>query len=365
MNKFLLSLALLLPTAAAAQSTFEVNGIVYTEDLSDPSKMAVIVVAKKSPMLMEGMSAYEGDIVIPSTIEHDLDTYQVTGIAQGAFMGSEVESLVINEGPNKILIGTINCPKLETLTLPQSIVSVDGLYAPELEELNWGDNIKSITNGSFIASKKLESLTLPAALKTVKASFYNLDGISSLKFDDKIKSIEQSFNVLENLKSLNFPASLRTLKMSFTSISAVESIEFADGIQKIESSCTGCKSLKSLKLPSTLTSMSYSFAGGNLDELVIPDAVTTIDNCFLGTFVKTIRFGKGFSDIASLDHFLSTASKIYCPWSVPPGIARCLKYGEDVTVYVPRDAVSAYEEAWNLAEINKRKHHLTIEPFDF
>lgn len=363
MNKYLLSLALLLPTVASSQSTFEVDGIVYTEDLSDPSKMAVIVVAKKSPMLMDGISAYEGDIVIPSSIEHDLDTYQVTGIAQGAFFGAEIESLVINEGPTKILMGTISCPKLESLSLPQSVVSIAGFYAPKLDVFKWSENIKSI-DGCFIGSE-LETLNLPAALKTVKGSFYNLDKVTSIKFGDKIKTIEHSFSNLKQLKSLSFPASLRTLSGSFDGLTNIESIEFADGLQKIESCFSGCKNLKSLKLPSTLTTISYSFSYGQLDELVIPDAVTTIENSFNGTSANTVRFGKGFSNISSLNWLLRTASKIYCPWSIPPQIATELKYSENITVYVPRDAVSAYEEAWDLAKINNNKHHLTIEPFDF
>ncbi|MDE7347191.1 MAG: hypothetical protein K2N48_10700 [Muribaculaceae bacterium] len=71
-----------------AQSTFEENGILYMEDLSDVSKLAVIVIPKTSPI--DGNNTlYSGSITIPAHVEHDLDIYEVVGIAQLAFKGKE------------------------------------------------------------------------------------------------------------------------------------------------------------------------------------------------------------------------------------------------------------------------------------
>ena len=73
-----------MPLLAQSQSTFEEGGLLYMEDLSNPSKLSVIVMPKNSP-LSGYKSLYSGKIVVPSTINHDLDTYEVVGIAKMPF----------------------------------------------------------------------------------------------------------------------------------------------------------------------------------------------------------------------------------------------------------------------------------------
>lgn len=376
------------PLCAAAQATFEVGGVVYTEDLSDPSKLSVIVVAKKSPMVMEGMSAYEGDIVIPSTVEHDLDTYQVTGIAQGAFMGAEVESLVINDGPTKILSNCINCQKLEKLVLPSTMTSIDFIFAPALEELTLSDNIKTMEN-CFMGGNALSELTMPTALKTVTNSFMNGGGMSKLTFGPNVKKIEGSFTVMSGLESLTLPSSLRTLKGSFIGCDRLASLEIQEGLQKVESSFVGCRALKELKLPKSLATIEGSFSDLAITELSLPEGITAIRNSFTGcsdlttlTFpnsltsasgcfsgysnLKEVHFGTGFSDIDSaLDSHLWKLEKMYCPWAVPPAVPSELKRCNDLTVYVPKGSAQAYAEAWGLADVNKSKQRVTVEEADF
>lgn len=378
------------PLCAAAQATFEVGGVVYTEDLSDPSKLAVIVVAKKSPMVMEGISAYEGDIVIPSTVEHDLDTYQVTGIAQGAFMGAEVESLVINHGPTKILKGGISCQKLEKLVLPSTMTSLDGIFAPALEELTLGDNIKTI-EASFIGGSGLTELSLPSALKTLTGSFITLEGLAKLTFGPNVKKIENSFMNMSALESVVLPGSLRTLKGSFVYCPKLTSVEIQEGLQKIDGSFASCYALKEIKLPKSLATIENSFSDGASTELILPEGVTTIKDSFTsgwpnlttltfpnsltsvsGSFrgcgnLKEVHFGTGFSDIESaIGNNLASIEKMYCPWAVPPAAPSGLRgRSRLITVYVPKGSAQAYAEAWNLAEVNKGYQRVTVEEADF
>lgn len=388
-RKFISALCVAAPMCVAAQATFEVGGIVYTEDLSDPSKLAVIVVAKKSPMIMEGMSAYEGDIVIPSTVEHDLDTYQVTGLSQNAFMGSEIESLVINDGPTKILKGCINCQKLEKLVLPSTMTSIDGIFAPALEELTLGDNIKSI-EASFMIGLDVEALTLPTELKTINGSFVNIENLASLTFGPNVKKIEDSFFNLSSLKNVSLPGSLKTLKNSFSNCLKLESIEIQEGLQKISGCFLGIGT-KELKLPKSLAVIEGSFTGypyNGLTSLVLPEGVTTVSDSFHNfsnvssltlpnslttttdsfrglSSLKEVHFGTGMNDINAVVHRIADLDKIYCPWATPPAAPKNLKYCKALTVYVPKGTAQAYTEAWGLAEVNAREVKITIEEADF
>lgn len=426
-KQFIISMSLAAPLSLAAQATFEVGGIVYTEDLSDPSKLAVIVVAKKSPMLMEGMSAYEGDIVIPSTVEHDLDTYQVTGIAQGAFMGSEVESLIINDGPTKIPSNCIICSKLEKLVLPSTMTSVSGLQAPALEEMTFGDNIQTIEGSCFIGGAMTE-IVLPAGLKNLKGSFINIDDLAVVTFGPNVKKIENSFMGISALKSVSLPGSLRTLKDSFRGCKNLESVEIQEGLQKLNGSFIGCENLKDLTLPSSLAVIEESFRNCAISSLTLPEGVTTIKDSFnsdlttltlpsslavieksfnycditsltlpegvttikdsfnnihdLTTltlpnslteltgslrcyYLKEVRFGLGFSDIDAVVGGTSKLEKMYCPWATPPTAPKALSSCKSLTVYVPKGASQAYVEAWDLASINKRREFVRIEETDF
>jgi hypothetical protein len=70
MKKVVLSLLCLFGYASYAQQTFEVNGIVYKEDLSIKDKMCVTVQRKivDDPAGYPVQSYYAGEINVPSKI---------------------------------------------------------------------------------------------------------------------------------------------------------------------------------------------------------------------------------------------------------------------------------------------------------
>ena len=87
-----------MPLLAQSQSTFEEDGILYMEDLSDSSKLAVYVMPKHTPMSGH-RSGYIGIVSIPAKITHDLDEYEVIGITSLALSSDYVEEILIEEGP--------------------------------------------------------------------------------------------------------------------------------------------------------------------------------------------------------------------------------------------------------------------------
>lgn len=159
---YILSVASLLVFSLKAQNTFEEGGLVFLEDLSNPQQMQVYVTQKKSPLLYPGQSAYSGDIVLPSEIEHDLDQYKVVGMTPLAFMNCEITSLDIEAPITKIDHNMIYSNTLKRIKLPSSIKLIRGLYAPNLEEIYFGENWPDIEN-----YQELFSYSQPGQIKKV------------------------------------------------------------------------------------------------------------------------------------------------------------------------------------------------------
>ena len=85
----------------------------------DETALTATVIAKE-PL-------YEGDIVIPSTVEYEGETYRVTRIGKEAFYNcNELTSIVISEGIARIGFGAFYyCRNLSSVTLPESLSIID------------------------------------------------------------------------------------------------------------------------------------------------------------------------------------------------------------------------------------------------
>ena len=133
-SKLTLTLVLLLSTINYA-SAFNVDGINYR--IINESNVAVTE------------SEYHGDLVIPSSITNDGNTYSVIGIDPYSFF---------------------NCTMLTSVTIPSS-VSVIGegafYYCSELAKVNIPENIEELLNGTFYYCLKLENMPLPKNLESI------------------------------------------------------------------------------------------------------------------------------------------------------------------------------------------------------
>ena len=361
-NKSLL-LGLMLPLLAGAQATFTENGIVYTEDLSDPSKLAVIVVAKKSPMVMEGMSAYEGDIVVPSKVAHDLDEYDVVGIAQGAFMCQELESLIINDGPTKIMTGTINSPVLTKLVLPNTVTSIDGIMIMASEDVEFGNSLKTIKNSIF--GGEMETLNFPASLqkmemvsvmsmtgslnlknlklgdkmdyikmsisffpgeslvipscKNIEMSFSQCTNLKKLELKEGIQSIKNSFSNVEKLEELIVPGSCKVLDNAFCMTDNIQNLEFKEGVEQIIQGFFAMPKLKKLSIPKSVKEISNCFSDlSGLDELTIEEGVENITRSFRGMAkIKKFRLPASVKAIQGSFGSMENLEELYIDTTAP------------------------------------------------
>ena len=211
--------------------------------------------------------------------------------------------------------------KLETLYLPQSLVSID--YSAlrgcgSLEYVKIFDNVSTTLSNRFSENKKLNEIEVTSG-NTTYASYdgclYSKDyttlihcptAKTSINFHSGVTTIAQkafyctsltSVNVPEgvtelgnqafyhyltvrsgNLTSVSLPSSLRTIGTECFSHQSINSITIPEGVETIPYSCfKGCSRLKSVTLPSTINTLgSAAFEGTGLTTISVPEGPTII-----------------------------------------------------------------------------------------
>lgn len=211
--------------------------------------------------------------------------------------------------------------KLETLYLPQSLVSID--YSAlrgcgSLEYVKIFDNVSTTLSNRFSENKKLNEIEVTSG-NTTYASYdgclYSKDyttlihcptAKTSINFHSGVTTIAQkafyctsltSVNVPEgvtelgnqafyhyltvwsgNLTSVSLPSSLRTIGTECFSYQSINSITIPEGVETIPRSCfKGCSRLKSVTLPSTINTLgSAAFEATGLTTISVPEGPTII-----------------------------------------------------------------------------------------
>lgn len=160
-------LALAGTTAMAALSEpVKVNGIYY--QVTGENTCRVMPDAPEGPTT----NSYEGNIIVPSTVEIDGKTYKVNEIGKDAFS---------------------HCWDLTGVTLPPTIERLD--------------------SNAFASSRGITSMTLPASLRVIESNAFGFSGLRTLTIEEGLDSI--GYGGLGYLNSfadtLRLPASLRAM----------------------------------------------------------------------------------------------------------------------------------------------------------
>ncbi len=247
-----------------AQSAFEMSAVtelnlpstvtVFTGAFSD-CKIASINVAENNPYLKVAGNCLinkDGKTLLVGTPNAVIpDDGSVTAVANYAFYGSEVESLI----------------------LPASVKSVErnsfGNSALKHLEIRCGSI--SLPDGVFRAMNNLESVILPEGLTEIA---------------------DNAFNGLQKLKSVQLPSTLKIIgRNAFRNCSALENITIPDGVTDIGGYAFGdCLNMVSAKLPAGITYLPEGlfYCCEKLRELTVPESVKIINDwAFAGTYALT------------------------------------------------------------------------------
>lgn len=322
--KHLLPIAALLVGSNISAYDFESNGIYYM--VGSPTAKTLIVTTGD-----EGHK-YAGDIVIPSSVEHEGETYTVTAIANQTFSYNDnLTSVVV---PNTVTsIGDwafSYCGSLTKAELPETITKYNaGTFwaCKKLESVKFGNTLTDIEAYAFGDCDALTTIEIPASVKNIKArAFSDSNNITDVFVDPDnatYKDIDGVLYTKNGLRVLYCPSGKTEVTLSnivrdiddnaFFHCFSLKNIN-VDPENKYYSSIDGILYSKDptdlLKCPSGRTEITfpesvirigqYAFeCCAGFEEMIIPDQIKAIGICaFADCYnLKSVVIGNSVSTI--------------------------------------------------------------------
>ncbi len=317
---YFLFLLVMLPLVASADAV-QIDGIYY--NLNAESKTAEVT---KNP------NKYSGEVLIPTSVTYEEQTYSVTSIGYAVFRDcSDLTSITIPNSVTSIPGSAFSgCSSLTSVTIPNSVTSVGNYAFSNCSSLasivveagntvyDSRDNcnaiietasnilitgckttvipngVTSIGFAAFSGCRDLTSVTIPNSVTTIKdVAFVDCSGLTSITIPNSVTSIGSStFANCGSMTSIiveagntvydsrdNCNAIIETA--SNTLMRGGETTVIPNDVTSIGvSAFSYCKGLTSITIPSSVTSIGkYAFFQCKaLTSVTIPSSVTSIDN---------------------------------------------------------------------------------------
>ncbi len=262
MKKILLAFAVLAGLSAAAQSTFTVGDLKYT--VTGTNTVEVAGAASSDVMSID----------VPSTVENEGTTYDVTAIGESAFRWSKITSAVIPSSVKVIKYNAFNGADLVSITLNEGL-EVIGNYS--------------------LACKNLTSIDVPSTVRTIEQNvFFGATSLTQVTLHEGLKTIGKSSFYKVPVTTLDIPASVDSIYgTAFLFCNKLETVTLHEGLKYLgDGAFNGCTMLKGMALPSTLTHIGTECFLGNtqMESISIGAGVEELGESFMAkTAITTIN----------------------------------------------------------------------------
>ena len=250
----------------AIVSSEKIDGIYY--NLKKYSRTAEV---KSNP------NKYTGEVVIPSSVTYNNETYRVTGIDDQAFY---------------------QCTELTGLTIPASITYIgktsspgsadvfrncienvfEKVYISDLAawcRITFADdfyaNPLSVAHHLYLNSSEITELVIPNTITSLGTfQFASCHGITSVTIPESVTNVGlATFYDCRNLASVNIPSSITSIGVNmFNGCDRLSSVTIPNSITTIEHGAFIQTGLTTVRIPSSVTTIGYS-AFSELSSLVI------------------------------------------------------------------------------------------------
>lgn len=309
----------------------------------------------------------EENLVIPATATFNGTQYPVTEVADIAFQGQEITTIVLGDNVEKFGLRAFG-------------------IIPTLTSVKLNDKLAVIGMQAFMGDKLLKTITIPGNVTTIdENAFYN-SGLDTVVIGAKVKDLAPSAFANSQLKDITvdtanpyfeakggilYSKGGKTLLHYGGGLEA-ESFSVPSGVEKIGAyAFFGIKKLQSLILNEGLKEIGYfALSRVKLTTLTIPASLENIAACafYYSPSLKEIKLAPGNPNFAILNNVLTnntTKTMVKCfgasgqNVTIPEGIVTieggCFEVAEMTTVTIPASVTkigeNAFEECTNLTTV--------------
>ena len=195
----------------------------------------------------------------------------ITVIGSGAFLGCDIEKVVLPSSVTKLCDEAFADTELTTVVLPEGLQTIAGdafFGCNNLGNITIPSTVTEIGHQAFSWCDKMTNLTIPASVVDCETAFIGLKNLEQIVVDsanpvynsngDCNAIIRTDSNTLIlGCKNTKVPATVTTIgSSSFWYCESLESVDLPESVTTIGySAYQGCKGLKNINLPATVTSI--------------------------------------------------------------------------------------------------------------
>lgn len=279
---------------------------------------------------------YQGDIIIPTTVVYNADTYTVVSIEEYAFSWNNLTSVVIPNSVTQMGYGVFGCcENLVSVTLPEGITVIEDYMFEDclsLTSITIPAGVKTIGKGAFSGSG-LTSITIPNSVETIESGAFSGTNLTSVFIPQNAYFDSAPFSGCTKMQEITVSAD----NPYFTSI---DGVLFGKGKKKLiqypagktgnayivptgvthigNEAFYGC-ALSSIVLPNSVEEIGWgAFSSSDVARVNIPDKVTTIKaDCFEGCWnLKSFVIPSNVTEIGECAFYDAGLTSITIPKSV-------------------------------------------------
>ena len=335
---------------------------------------------------------YVSDVVIPSVVECSGFEFDVIGLGEGPFYGTDLRSVFIPRSVQSIWCETLFGFQegLETVIVEEGNPKYDSrngcnaIIETETNCLLYGCNASTIPDGvTCIASRAfdhctlLESIHIPDSVRKIgSGAFKDCKSLVAITIPDEVTEIgDDAFMGCESLEHVNLPHNLTKIGSGFFhSCYSLESIILPSGLTEVGNNAfASCRSLTEILLPLNVRNIGkWSFHScGSLETINLPDDIQAIgEGAFSGCdSLKSVKLPTAITSIErNTFENCSSLTSVHLPDSIVSIGEEAFKFcSELVEVNIPDRVVSigrsAFVDCFSLSAVNIPKG-VEIVPYE-